>query len=692
MEKSGYHHQTFEERNKSVKSYQPTKKYSDYYDRNANKVKYDVREREEEIIPYNKEEEWETSKKVINHKTRQIETRIQRQILMEDGKVIADSGPQVITRTKEDQKTEESESNRKLKGDPDRPPGEGYEALPGEQVFSEKFETHNTTREAKQENMQYHDESIKELSGYDLHRKALTAPNDLVKIDENELSTDKPKGKLTHFSSKSKKFRDHEQVKETSKRDRDGTIATETVRTNHHEELDDDELPEDDGEIQALPEASRTREVHFQRDYTPDSLSSKVGKLAVEDRADSRYSSVDRAHSSMDRRSREFDRDSLDRSSRERYDRGRYSSDESRRPTPHPSAHRSRYDETPRRVHRQREPLLGRTSDDEYQHSSLSRSRDRKSFKEDASVQASFSDSSSSDDEVQQRRSQREKLERYRSEKERSRGEKYDRPARTFYFGQGEDSSRSSKHRERSYDEKPVIAQTYSTLEEERKRRDQLDRIEKSNRNLIEDLDRECGVLNKTDINGNPVGEMKGSFKHEYKSKINDKVVSDSTRNESFQRSFKTRGEREEAQKSFDRMMQDSFNKQLGEATSDLSPRRDQSKSFESYKSDKNYGRKDYDDYQWKSSSRASNRSYSPSPIRHGSSSRDRSSRVSDYHDDYSRQRVSPDSGTWTKSKGRKATARSELTKDTSDWPEFKPLSAPHEILRTSDSHKRGYY
>lgn len=233
-------------------------------------------------------EEWETSKKVINHKTRQIETRIQRQILMEDGKVIADSGPQVTTRTKEDQKTEESENKRKLKGDQDPHPGPGYEALPGEQVFSEKIETHNTTRTAKQENMQYHDESIKELSGYDLHRRAITAPNDLVRIDDNELESDKPRGRLTHYSAKSKRFSDKEEIKEMSKRGRDGKVVTEKTRTHHHEECDDDELPEDDEGVRALPEASReaTREMAFAGDS--DSLSSRMHRIAVEDKRDSR--------------------------------------------------------------------------------------------------------------------------------------------------------------------------------------------------------------------------------------------------------------------------------------------------------------------------------------------------------------------------------------------------------------------
>jgi len=206
----------------------------------------------------------------VNHKTKQVETRVQRQIIMEDGKVIADSGPQVTTKCKEDQKQEETENtNHKNVGDIDTPPGPGYVAVPGgNQVVSEKTETHQSMREAKEENMQYHDESFKELTGLEVHRKALQAPNDLIKID-TENSPEKPKGKLIHYSSKSHKINDSEEVKETSRLGRDGKVTTETTRTHHHEEFDDDELPEDNPEVKALPAASTetTRNIEYLKDY-----------------------------------------------------------------------------------------------------------------------------------------------------------------------------------------------------------------------------------------------------------------------------------------------------------------------------------------------------------------------------------------------------------------------------------------
>ena len=47
-----------------------------------------------------------TTKRTINHRTKQIETRIQRQIVIEDGKVVSDTGPLVTTKTLEDNKEE----------------------------------------------------------------------------------------------------------------------------------------------------------------------------------------------------------------------------------------------------------------------------------------------------------------------------------------------------------------------------------------------------------------------------------------------------------------------------------------------------------------------------------------------------------------------------------------------------------
>lgn len=62
------------------------------------------------IFLLNSVEEVVTKKKTELTTTRQIETRVKRQIVLEDGKVIEDSGPIVETNTTEDTNKQESES------------------------------------------------------------------------------------------------------------------------------------------------------------------------------------------------------------------------------------------------------------------------------------------------------------------------------------------------------------------------------------------------------------------------------------------------------------------------------------------------------------------------------------------------------------------------------------------------------
>lgn len=54
-------------------------------------------------------EEWVTKKKVELTTKKQIETRVKRQVVLEDGKVVEDSGPIVTTNTTEDTEKQEHE-------------------------------------------------------------------------------------------------------------------------------------------------------------------------------------------------------------------------------------------------------------------------------------------------------------------------------------------------------------------------------------------------------------------------------------------------------------------------------------------------------------------------------------------------------------------------------------------------------
>lgn len=61
-------------------------------------------------------EEWIKKRKVEQVTTKQIETRIKRQVMVaEDGTVVDDSGPQVTTNTTEDTETKREEHTEVLK-------------------------------------------------------------------------------------------------------------------------------------------------------------------------------------------------------------------------------------------------------------------------------------------------------------------------------------------------------------------------------------------------------------------------------------------------------------------------------------------------------------------------------------------------------------------------------------------------
>ncbi|CAL1287257.1 unnamed protein product [Larinioides sclopetarius] len=221
-------------------------------------------------------QEWTTSKRVVNHKTKQVETRVQRQLVLEDGRIIADSGPQVTTKTKEDVRVEESE-NTEHKSTGDDAPGPGYELVPGAtKVISEKTESNQTMTETKEENRQMHDESIKDLSGEEIHQRTIISP------DDPSFFSPFP-GKLTHYSSRSQKIVDKDEVKEISEL-KDGEVSTETTRTHHHEEAYDDEVPEEEAEEGMVPERSGESSRTIQYYTDPKEFDAVTEKLQEESR------------------------------------------------------------------------------------------------------------------------------------------------------------------------------------------------------------------------------------------------------------------------------------------------------------------------------------------------------------------------------------------------------------------------
>lgn len=65
-------------------------------------------------------------------------------------------------------------------------------------------------------------------------------------------------------------------------------------------------------------------------------------------------------------------------------------------------------------------------------------------------------------------------------------------------------------------------------------------------------------------------GEIKGNVKHEFKSTSNGQVINDTSRNEAFQRSFNNPEEREDATRSFNKLMDTTFGKSSRESMSPL--------------------------------------------------------------------------------------------------------------------------
>ncbi|XP_022691853.1 uncharacterized protein LOC111262110 [Varroa jacobsoni] len=228
-----------------------------------------------DVIQANKSEEWTTSKKTVNHKTRQIETRVQRQLVLEDGKVIADSGPQVSQRTREDNKIEESEdTNHKTSGEPDLPVG--YVKIPGsERIIDDKTTTYHTTRESREENIKMHDEDQRHLDNVEsVHRLALTG-DEVALCDPHKF-----KGKVTHYSARSKRVTDKDRIKELTEHI-DGKANTQKTRTHFHEEQSDDEVPEEYAERDAPAyDSSTSRNFEYLNDGRGkfDYLSDKLNK------------------------------------------------------------------------------------------------------------------------------------------------------------------------------------------------------------------------------------------------------------------------------------------------------------------------------------------------------------------------------------------------------------------------------
>nr|XP_023015437.1 serine/arginine repetitive matrix protein 1 [Leptinotarsa decemlineata] len=218
-----------------------------------------------ETFATTKEEEWVSKKKTEVTNTKQIETRVKRQVVLEDGKVVEDSGPMVTTNTSEDTETQEHHQTelRKL-GDDEV---DGPKAVEGgaDNVIAERSNwvsvpnPDGVVREVKERKIISREETeeVKEtedvqhlgdITDEEFLSAVRSGEKDLRKVlRSNEAGQQivSTGPKLIHESRKTNKVTDTEDTRELSSVRPDGKIVTETERTTEHEEIKDDELPEE---------------------------------------------------------------------------------------------------------------------------------------------------------------------------------------------------------------------------------------------------------------------------------------------------------------------------------------------------------------------------------------------------------------------------------------------------------------
>lgn len=209
----------------------------------------------ENAIATTKEEEWVTKKKVELTTKRQIETRVKRQVVLEDGKVVEDSGPIVTTNTTEDTEKEETkQTEHRQVGDDKPPPGDKWVAVPGggglvKEVKEKKVHSREETEERLETEDVQHLGDISDDAYLNAIQNQSSEGGDLrLALEKSrglELQKTSPGGRIVHQSSKSKKVVDTEDSHQLNELQHDGRILTETRKTTEHEETNNFEEPDD---------------------------------------------------------------------------------------------------------------------------------------------------------------------------------------------------------------------------------------------------------------------------------------------------------------------------------------------------------------------------------------------------------------------------------------------------------------
>ncbi|XP_076393601.1 chascon isoform X2 [Megachile rotundata] len=204
-----------------------------------------------------KEEEWETRKKKEITTTRQIETRVKRQVVLEDGEVVVDSGPLVTTNTTEDvEQQEHTTQERRTTGDQPQevewPTGGRSSADGGSIVQKELNETVVRSREEIEERLETEDrQQLGDISDEAYQKAVRNNRGDLrVALAESSKQLASQTGpRVVQHTTKSNKVIDTEKTLERKELKPDGLIVTERKRTVEHEEIKDDEVPDDGKDV-----------------------------------------------------------------------------------------------------------------------------------------------------------------------------------------------------------------------------------------------------------------------------------------------------------------------------------------------------------------------------------------------------------------------------------------------------------
>ncbi|XP_044730868.1 putative uncharacterized protein DDB_G0291812 isoform X2 [Chrysoperla carnea] len=241
-----------------------------------------------------KEEEWVTKKKTEVTTTRQIETRVKRQVVLEDGKVVEDSGPIVTTNTTEDtEKQEHEQTERRTLGASDQDGaqdevdgviksvnsandkqltnknGDEWRVisvkdaphLNGATVLKEVKEHRVLSREETEETRETEDiQHLGDITDEQYLNAVRSGNEDIRKaLEQNRNTLAISTGpRIVHQSTKTHKTVDTEDKEEKSAVQPDGRIITETKRTTEHDETRDEELTDENAsDVDIVNESSQ---------------------------------------------------------------------------------------------------------------------------------------------------------------------------------------------------------------------------------------------------------------------------------------------------------------------------------------------------------------------------------------------------------------------------------------------------